>query len=144
MRKFLATTTTLTILTLASSAGMALPASAATPQEMQGNYAAEARKNDASFKASGPRGESLFRTERTTANGEKQACATCHTADPRQAGKTRALKPIEPMAPSVNAARFTDAAKVEKWFGRNCNDVLSRPCNAAEKADFITWLLSIK
>lgn len=144
MRKFLTTLTTLTTITLTSSIGLALPASAATPQEMLDGYATAARKDDASFKASVARGESLFRTERTTANGEKQACATCHTADPRQAGKTRALKPIEPMAPSVNSARFTDAAKVEKWFGRNCNDVLGRACSAAEKADFITWLLSIK
>ncbi|MCX7177296.1 MAG: DUF1924 domain-containing protein, partial [Proteobacteria bacterium] len=45
---------------------------------------------------------------------------------------------------AANAARFTDPAKVEKWFGRNCEDVLERACSAAEKADFIHWLLTIK
>ena len=30
------------------------------------------------------------------------------------------------LAPAFEPRRFTDAAKVEKWFGRNCNDVLGR------------------
>jgi hypothetical protein len=48
------------------------------------------------------------------------------------------------MAPSANPQRFTDAAKVEKWFKRNCNDVLRRSCTAEEKGDFIAYMLSIK
>jgi hypothetical protein len=51
---------------------------------------------------------------------------------------------IEAMAPSVNPQRLTDAAKVEKWFGRNCKDVLERNCTAQEKGDYIQYLLSIK
>ena len=42
-----------------------------------------------------------------------------------------------------NAARFTDSAFVEKWFGRNCDSVLGRACTAAEKADVIAWLSSL-
>jgi hypothetical protein len=31
-----------------------------------------------------------------------------------------------PLAPAFNPARFTNATKVEKWFGRNCKDVVGR------------------
>jgi hypothetical protein len=77
-------------------------------------------------------------------DGKKVSCSTCHTNDPRSQGKTRANKVIEAMAPSVNPQRLTDAAKVEKWFGRNCKDVLERSCTAQEKGDYIQYLLSIK
>jgi hypothetical protein len=117
---------------------------AATVQETLRGYEAEARKLDAAFKSSASRGEQFFRSERTNASGGALACFTCHTSDPRQAGVTRAHKPIEPLAPAANPARFTDAVKVEKWFGRNCEDVLERSCTAAEKADFIQWLLTIR
>jgi hypothetical protein len=53
-------------------------------------------------------------------------------------------KVIAPMAPAFNTERFTDAAKTEKWFRRNCNDVVGRECTPGEKADVITWLLSLK
>jgi hypothetical protein len=53
-------------------------------------------------------------------------------------------KPIQPLAPAFNPARFTDPAKVEKWFRRNCNDVVGRECSAAEKADAVTWLMTLK
>ena len=59
-----------------------------------------------------------------------------HAHTPRQHGKT-----ITPLAPAFNPERFTDQAKVDKWFRRNCNDVLSRECTAVEKADVLAWLL---
>jgi hypothetical protein len=77
-------------------------------------------------------------------DGKKVSCSTCHTSDPRNQGKTRANKVIEAMAPSVNPQRFTDVAKVEKWFGRNCKDVLERTCTSQEKGDYMQYLLSIK
>ena len=40
--------------------------------------------------------------------------------------------------------RKTDAAKTEKWFRRNCNDVVGRECSAGEKADVLSWLASLK
>jgi hypothetical protein len=46
------------------------------------------------------------------------------------------------MAPSANKERFTDVKKIEKWFKRNCNDVLARECTAQEKGDFLKYLLS--
>jgi len=109
-------------------------AQAVTPQEMVVGYAAQA---GVAVEALDPAaGEALFRRGGA---GDKQ-CTGCHTDDPRTPGKTRVGKRIEPMAPAINAARFTDAAKTEKWFGRNCKDVLSRECTPLEKASVIVWL----
>lgn len=118
---------------------------AATPQELLKQYEAQAKQENAAFTGfSSDKGASFFKAEHTHSDGKKVSCSTCHTADPRKQGKTRANKVIEPMAPSVNAQRFTDAAKVEKWFGRNCKDVLERACTAQEKGDYIQYLLSVK
>ena len=74
----------------------------------------------------------------------KIGCVSCHTDDPRRTGKHAVTgKPIRPLAPVANPARFTDAAKAEKWFRRNCRDVLGRECTALEKGDFIPWLNSL-
>lgn len=90
---------------------------------------------------SASRGQKLFNAR----GGSDWACSTCHTADPRQPGRhATTSKPIKPLAPAANAARFTDAAKVEKWFRRNCNDVLGRECTPTEKGDVLTWLMSLR
>ena len=47
------------------------------------------------------------------------------------------------MAPAVNPARFTRAAKVDKWFKRNCNDVLGRACTAQERGDVLAYLMTV-
>ncbi|MBL8201557.1 MAG: DUF1924 domain-containing protein [Chromatiales bacterium] len=99
--------------------------------------AARAGGNFTGFSAE--RGAAFYR-----AKGSDWSCATCHTPDPRQPGRhTITGKAIEPMAPAVNPARLTDAAKVEKWFKRNCKDVLDRECTALEKGDVITYLRSL-
>jgi hypothetical protein len=78
-------------------------------------------------------------------HGREWSCASCHGAVPVQGGKHAATgKPIGAMAPAFNSDRFTDAAKTEKWFRRNCNDVAGRECTAAEKADVLGWLLTLK
>ena len=53
-------------------------------------------------------------------------------------------KVIKPLSPNANPARFTDEAKVDKWFKRNCNDVLGRECTTQEKADVLAWLMTVK
>lgn len=93
---------------------------------------------------SGQRGKQMwtqhFTQEKT---GKQVSCASCHTSDPRQAGShIRTGKRIEPMAASVNAERFTDVAKINKWFLRNCKWTLGRECTAQEKGDFLTYLLN--
>jgi hypothetical protein len=78
-------------------------------------------------------------------HGREWSCASCHGARPIQAGKHAATgKPIAAMAPAFNPDRFTDPAKTEKWFRRNCNDVVGRECTASEKADILGWLLSLQ
>ena len=56
---------------------------------------------------------------------------------------TKTGKEIAPLAPATNPQRFADAAKVEKWFNRNCNDVLGRVCTAQEKGDVLAYLMSL-
>ena len=72
-----------------------------------------------------------------------RSCATCHGARPLSDGKHAVTgKVISPLAPVANASRFTDAAKTEKWFKRNCNDVLGRECTPLEKGDWLTFMIS--
>lgn len=91
--------------------------------------------------AQSTRGQAFF----TTKHGHDWACASCHTATPTGEGKHASTgKAIRALAPAANLERFTDAAKTEKWFRRNCNDVLGRECTPAEKADVLAWLLTLK
>ena len=86
------------------------------------------------------RGLAVWQTPGT----QGRTCATCHGEDLRQAGKhATTQKPIEPMAPSANATRYTDAAKVEKWFLRNCKWTWGRECSAQEKGDLLQYLRSL-
>lgn len=95
----------------------------------------------ASGKASALRGEQFFNSK----HGREWSCSSCHTSTPDKLSQHIVTgKQIEAMAPSANPKRFNDAAKSEKWFKRNCKDVLARECNAQEKADVIAWLLTIK
>ena len=95
---------------------------------------------EAGTQPSAERGKALFMGTHTGGKPETPSCTTCHTRNLKAAGQTRAGKAIEPMAPSVNPARYTDSAKVAKWFRRNCKSVLGRECTAAEKADILAWL----
>lgn len=78
-------------------------------------------------------------------HGSDWSCSSCHGMPPTGEGKHASTnKVIAPLAPAFNSERFTDEAKVDKWFKRNCNDVLGRACSANEKADVIAYLLSLK
>jgi len=118
-----------------------LPAWAATPAELLESFNKEAGQSDPDFKGlSRQRGQQLFQL----AHGGEWSCASCHTDNPAASGKhAKTGKIIAPLAPSANADRFTNAAKVEKWFKRNCNDVLGRACTPQEKGDVLSWLMSI-
>ena len=119
-------------------AGMPWLAQADTPAQILAQLQANAGAS-----ASADRGKQLYHGKFT---GEKaESCADCHTANPRDGGRhLRTNKSIDPLAPSANPERFTDMAKVEKWFKRNCNEVLSRACTSQEKADFAAYVLSQK
>ncbi|WP_455222590.1 DUF1924 domain-containing protein [Kaarinaea lacus] len=75
-------------------------------------------------------------------NGKNtRSCSSCHTDNLHVNGKhVRTNKPIDPMAPSVNKERLTDAKKIEKWFKRNCKWTLGRECSPQEKSDFLTYI----
>ena len=132
--------------TLFIALGMAFNVYAATPQEILNSYVPQAKQENPAFKEFSPsRGEQFYHAKRVHSSGKQMSCAACHTDNPKNAGshaKTR--KENLPLAPAVNKERFTDAAKVEKWFRRNCTDVLARECSAQEKGDFIAWLNQIK
>ncbi len=81
----------------------------------------------------------------STKHGGQWSCSSCHGAPPSTQGKhANTGKAIAPLAPAFNPQGFTEQAKVDKWFRRNCNDVLSRECSASEKADVLAYLLSVK
>ena len=87
------------------------------------------------------RGQAFF----TQRHGGEWSCASCHGTPPTQQGKHASTgKTIAPLAPAFNPKAFTDTAKVDKWFRRNCNDVLQRACSAQEKADVLAYLGSLK
>ena len=85
------------------------------------------------------RGAAFYRA--THPGGKQGSCTSCHGNSPLDTGKTRAGKDIAPMAVSKSPARYTDKDNVEKWFTRNCQDVLGRACTAKEKGDFITYMM---
>lgn len=124
------------VVLLLSCAVLVPVAWALTPTDLLADYT---RQSGAP--AAPARGQQLF----TTPHGREWSCSSCHGAVPTQTGRhPSTAKPIDAMAPTFNAQRFTDAAKSEKWFRRNCNDVMGRECTAAEKADVLAWLLSLK
>jgi hypothetical protein len=107
-----------------------------TPAEQIAGYVAQSGQA-----AQAARGQEFFSSK----HGKDWSCSTCHTAKPTVDGKHATTgKVIGPMAPAFNPQRFTDAAKTEKWFRRNCNDVVGRECSPAEKADVLSWLASLK
>lgn len=109
---------------------------AATPEEMLTEFSKAAGQ-----KAQTDKGQVFF----TTTHGKEWSCSSCHTKQPTAEGQHASTrKVISPLAPAANAKRFTDMGKTEKWFRRNCNDVLGRECTANEKADVLAWLISLK
>lgn len=87
------------------------------------------------------RGKALF----TSKHGGDLSCASCHGTPPTSQGRHASTgKVIEALAPAFNPLRFTDTAKVDKWFARNCKDVLARECTALEKADVLAYLANLK
>jgi cytochrome c peroxidase len=142
IRPLAATLTTLAALTARTAlpvAAQPIPPEAATrPARLLAEYT-----QLAGAEPSAERGQKFFDT-----NFGKQmgwSCSTCHTRNPLRAGKNDATeKPIKPLAPAAEPTRFTDRRKVDFFFKINCNDVVGRECTAAEKADVLAWLTSLK
>lgn len=87
------------------------------------------------------RGQAFF----SRTHGREWSCASCHGQLPTRDGEHASTgKRIAPLAPVANPKAFTDAARVDKWFRRNCRDVLDRECTPTEKADVLAWLLQLR
>lgn len=124
------------IIALATSLVAVSAAWSATPAQQLLGYTAQA-----GAPAVPTRGQQFF----TARHGREWSCASCHGAVPTLVARHASTgKAIGPLAPAFNPERFTDPAKTEKWFRRNCNDVVGRECTAAEKADVLSWLLTLK
>ncbi len=121
-------------LTIAVSFGAAAPRN-----DVLANYASAAKQTDPGFSGfSAARGEAFHRQSFAGGKVDTPACRSCHGIDIRQTGQTPAGKVIEPMALSLSPTRYSDPAKVEKWFKRNCQEVLGRECTAREKGDWLS------
>jgi mono/diheme cytochrome c family protein len=120
----------------------AVPARAGSPADFLASFETEARRDSPGFTAfSAQRGQAFFQQT----HGHDWSCASCHTKNPAASGRhAKTDKIIAPLAPAANAERFTSTRKVEKWFRRNCNDVVGRTCTAQEKGDVLAYLMSIK
>jgi hypothetical protein len=122
---------------LIAAATSSVSASAATPVELLNGYVSAS----GGANPSAQRGEQFF----SRTHGGQWSCATCHGKPPTGDGSHASTgKSIAPLAPTFNPQRFTKASTVEKWFKRNCADVLNRECTAGEKADVMSYLLQLK
>ena len=102
---------------IAATVLLAAPALADTPESLMRGYAGQARTTSASYAGPSPAaGRRLFHQQ-----PRDWSCATCHTDQPTTKGRHAITgKVIGPLSPGANPERFRDAAKVEKWFKRNC------------------------
>lgn len=119
-----------------ASAFLTSPSFATAPGDILSGYTAAS-----GVPASAARGKEFF----SNRHGREWSCSSCHGVSAGQPGKHASTgKTIAPLAPAFNPERFTDTAKTEKWFRRNCKDVVGRECTPGEKADVLSWLLTLK
>ena len=119
-------------------------ACAATPADFLARYQGEATQSQAGFNASAQRGRAFFAQTRDVSD-RLPACTSCHSESPVSAGKHAITgKVIAPLSPRANAERLSSERQVEKWFRRNCREVVGRECTAAEKADVVAYLIEGK
>ena len=112
-----------------------------TPASLMAGYTAEAARAAPGFTASAQRGQNFF-TKAWGVSDKMPDCTSCHGKNLSVEGKHVVTdKRIAPLSPAANPERFTSAKKVEKWFKRNCTEVVGRECTAAEKADFIQFVI---
>ncbi|WP_443082320.1 DUF1924 domain-containing protein [Tepidimonas sp.] len=96
---------------------------------------------EAGAPADAARGQRLF----TQTHGREWSCASCHGEPPTRAGRHASTgKSIAPLAPAANPEALTERARLDKWFRRNCGEVLGRACTAAEKADVLAYLTRLR
>ena len=113
-------------------------------EDLLAQYATAAKAATPTFSGfSAARGKTLYSQKFSGGKPDTPACTSCHGVNPRGAGRTLTGKDIEAVAASATPKRYTDPAKVEKWFKRNCNEVLGRACTVQEKGDWLSYMLSL-
>lgn len=133
----------LVTLSLAVMLSLATRAAADSRAAILADLATQAKAADPAFTGfSAERGAAFFAATHTGGKPDTPSCTTCHGTSPQEPGKTRAGKVIAPLAVSKTPDRYTDTAKVAKWFQRNCTSVLGRECTAVEQGDFLTFMIS--
>ena len=104
----------------------------------------EAKEQNPSFvDFSAKNGEILFKTENIGKENKKLSCVSCHGS--YFIYKVQNIftgKDIDPLAPSVNKARLSDAKEVKKWLKRNFKDVFLREGTAEQKGDVLYYIMS--
>lgn len=120
---------------------LAVAANAQTPADIAKAYETAAKAASPAFTGfSAERGRAFFQSP----HGGTWSCSSCHSANPLGTGRhAKTGKPIAPLAPAANPERFTSLGEAEKWFKRNCNDVLDRACTAQEKGDVLAYLTQL-
>lgn len=112
-------------------------------EKLEKKYVQIAQTVNADFSPSAAEGKIFFNRKFKLKDGKEAACASCHTSNPANTGVHIVThKPIKPLSPAVNSKRFTDLDKVEDKFTEHCNDILGADCSAAEKANFIVYLMT--
>lgn len=123
------------VLSALIASGGALAASISEPAGLA------AYQREAGSPADAERGRRFWSTNHVDADGQTINCTSCHGVDLTKTGKhNKSGKLIQPMSRTTNAERYTDGEKVEKWFKRNCKQVLGRECTAREKSDVLLFL----
>jgi len=138
--------TNLLLAALLSLATFSAQASIANAEKMIMIYSTQAKAANAEY--TGPTvadGKAFFNRKIKLGNGKETACASCHTANPADNGKNIVTKKtIQPLSPAVNPKRFANFEKVEAKFTQHCTDIIGSDCTAAEKANYITYVLTEK
>lgn len=117
----------------------------ASAAKLAKKYEGIAKGNDSTYKGLSATDGQAFFNQKVTVKGKEVACASCHTANPADAGKHIVTgKPIRPLSPVVNPKRFSNTDKVEANFTKHCNDIIERDCTAQEKGNYIAYLLTVK
>lgn len=122
---------TATVMALWLLGGATVSAAASPAEQLRGEYR---QQGAGPFSAEG--GKALW-----LGSHQGRSCSDCHTADPANRGEhVKTGKAIEPLAPSVNPERLSEAKTIRKWLRRNCQWTFDRLCSPQEKGDFLTWL----
>jgi hypothetical protein len=136
----------LSIVLLALLGLTAISAQASIANELVIIYHTQAIAENKDFAGpSAEEGKAFFNNKVKTADGKETACASCHTANPADNGKNIVTgKVIKPLSPVINTKRFSDFDKVEAKFSQHCFDILGIDCTAAQKANYISYVLTEK